>query len=102
MNCKVQGVYKNIRYRILTIDGEQYMMDMGHALWKMLFPFFYWIFPNPVFKLSDPDVAKKLKSPEVDQIKSDGSAPVAVGISILITTMLKPLADILALPDNLL
>src|SRR5699024_6740961 len=70
-------------------------------LWKILFPFFYWIFPNPVYKVNDPTIADKLKSQEVNQKDTGNSAPMSAGIGILIATMLRPLGDILALPDNI-
>ncbi|WP_269409911.1 DUF443 family protein [Lentibacillus daqui] len=102
MKCKVQGAYKNIRYRILTINGEDYIMDMGRSLWKIIFPFFYWMLPNPVYKVNEPNIVGKLKSPEVNQKDTGNSGPISAGIGIFIATMLRPLGDILALPDNTL
>jgi len=29
MKCKVQGVYRNIRYRVLSFGEERYILDMG-------------------------------------------------------------------------
>jgi len=74
MNCKVHGVFKNLRYRILIIDDEQYILDMGHSLWKLLFPFFFWMLPNPVFKVDDLNIVEKLKSPQVKQTKTGHSS----------------------------
>ncbi|MTW86059.1 DUF443 family protein [Virgibacillus dakarensis] len=100
MNCKVQGVFRNLRYRILTIDGEEYIMDMGHSFWKIIFPFFFWLLPNPVFKVNDPNIAEKLKSPEVNKVKTGYSSILGGGIGVLLATLLKPIADYFALPDT--
>ncbi|MEN1967643.1 DUF443 family protein [Lentibacillus sp. N15] len=102
MNCKVQGAFKNIRYRILTIENEEYIMDMGRALWKILFPFFYWMFPSPVYKVKESNIVDKLKSPEVNQKDMGNSGPLSAGIGIFIAILLRPLGDALALPDNTL
>lgn len=43
-------------------------MDMGGAsLWKMLFPFFYWLLPNRVYKVEDPEIAEELTAPTVKE-----------------------------------
>ncbi|MGY0691197.1 DUF443 family protein [Virgibacillus sp. FSP13] len=99
MNCKVQGAFKNLRYRILTIDGEQYIMDMGHSFWKIIFPFFFWMFPNRVYRVDDPNIVEKLKSPEVNHTEKGGFGGLEAGIGVLLATLLKPLADYFALPD---
>ncbi|GGK09157.1 hypothetical protein GCM10007063_34520 [Lentibacillus kapialis] len=100
MNCKVQGVFKNLRYRILAIDGEVYILDMGCSFWKMIFPFFFWMSPNPVFRVEDPNIVEKLKSPERSQTKTGHSSILGAGIGVFITTLLKPLANYFALPDT--
>ncbi len=43
-------------------------MDMGGAsLWKLLFPFFYWLLPNRVYKVEDPEIAEELTAPTVKE-----------------------------------
>ncbi len=39
----------------------------GASLWKMLFPFFYWLLPNRVYKVGDPEIAEKLIAPTVKE-----------------------------------
>ncbi|MGY0691191.1 DUF443 family protein [Virgibacillus sp. FSP13] len=100
MNCKVQGVFKNLRYRILTIDGEQYIMDMGSSIWKIIFPFFFWMLPNRVYRVDDPNIVIGLKSPEVNQIKTGHSSVLGAGIGLILTTLLEPLSEYLAIPGT--
>ncbi|MGY0691193.1 DUF443 family protein [Virgibacillus sp. FSP13] len=100
MRCMVYGVFKNLRYRILIIDERQYIIDMGRSFWKFLFPFVFWMFPNPVYRVDDPNIVEKLKSPEVNQTETGRFSGLGAGIGIFITTLLKPVADYFALPDN--
>jgi uncharacterized membrane protein (TIGR01218 family) len=93
MNCKVHGVYKNLRYRILVIDDQTYILDLGSSIWKILFPFFYWLFPNPVFKVENQEIVKKLKSPEVHRTKTGGIGLLGGGIAVVIANLMRPLTD---------
>lgn len=66
--CEVEGVYMNIRYRILNIDGKKYVLDMGGtSLWKMIFPFLYWLFPMKAYKVDDDELLEKIASPHVEE-----------------------------------
>lgn len=61
----------------MSFDGESYIMDMGRALWKILFPFFYWIFPNPVYKVNEDEFkgtgsASRLLNPEKQSYRDSG------------------------------
>jgi len=48
---KVKHLANNERYRLLMIDGETYIMDIESPFWKVVFPFFFWLFPNRIFKV---------------------------------------------------
>lgn len=99
MNCEVRRVPKNLRYRMLTIDGEKYVLDMGPSLWKLLFPFFFWIFPNPVYKVEDPEIAEQLTAPKVRQKAKFPQLSLIGGISLLLGNLLSPLADYFDIPS---
>lgn len=101
MKCKVQGVFKNLRYRVLTIDEEEYILDTGNSFWKILFPLLFWISPNSIFKVNDSRTAEKLKSPDVGETKTRNTGPLGAGVGILIAMLLKPLASILELPESI-
>ncbi len=93
MNCKVHGVYKNLRYRILVIEGQTYILDLGKSIWKVLFPFLFWISPNTVLKVESTEVVEKLKAPSVKQVNTGGHGWIGGGIAVLIANLLRPLMD---------
>lgn len=93
MNGKVQGVYMNLRYRILTIDEQSYILDMGRPFWKILFPFFYWILPQTAYKVNDHELIEKIKTPEVKQKKSGGEGVLAGLIGVFLANLLQPLVN---------
>lgn len=77
MNCKVEGLYMNVRYRLLTIGKETYILDMGgSSFWRILFPFMYWLLPVNVYKVNDDELIDEIVSPYIPQ-KS------AVGLGLL-------------------
>lgn len=91
MNCKVQRVYKNIRYRILTIGEQVYILDMGQSFWKSLFPLFFWMFPVFVYKVDDPKNIEKLNLPKVKQANTAGLGLLGGGIAVLIANLTRGL-----------
>src|SRR5690625_483379 len=94
MKCTVRRTTKNLRYRILTIRGEKYILDMGGAsLWKMLFPFFYWLLPNLVYKVEDPEIAEELTAPTVKQKAGSSQYGWIAAASIVLGNMLGPLLN---------
>ncbi|MFD1068248.1 DUF443 family protein [Oceanobacillus locisalsi] len=93
MKCTVRRATKNLRYRILTIRGENYILDMGGAsLWKMLFPFFYWLLPNRVYKVEDTEIVEQLTAPTVKEKMGSSQFLWTIIASILAST-LSPLAN---------
>lgn len=72
-------------YRVLTIEGKRYILDMGGwSFWKTLFPFAYWVFPNTVYKIGDDELIEKIIVPEVKS-KSTGG--------IVLANLLRPLVN---------
>ncbi|WP_106496035.1 DUF443 family protein [Lentibacillus sp. Marseille-P4043] len=94
MKCDIQRVVKNPRYRILIIDEEQFILDIWGSFWKIVFPFFFWMLPNSVFKIDNPDIAEKLTKSEVKQSNIGmGVALFVGGISVLGGNLLTPYMD---------
>src|SRR5699024_1940026 len=62
MHCRVKGIKRNFRYRILTINNEHYILDMGQSFWRFLFPVFSWIFPHTVYKVNKEESSEKLEA----------------------------------------
>lgn len=62
MKGEVQHLANNERYRILIIKGETYIMDIERPFFKIIFPFFFWLLPNYIFKVEDQAVIERLKT----------------------------------------
>ncbi|UUI05221.1 DUF443 domain-containing protein [Oceanobacillus jeddahense] len=92
MNCEVQHVAGNIRYRILIINGEQYILDMERSFWKIIFPFLFWIFPTPVFKVEDHTIVEQLRGIKKEKVNS-GQVILLGGIGFVLGQFLTPLMD---------
>ena len=39
MKVHVENVFKNMRYKIFSVDGEHYILEIKPSFWKILFPF---------------------------------------------------------------
>lgn len=107
MKCNVQGIYKNLRYRVLATESDYYIVDMGHSYLKFLFPFLFWMLSTPAYRLNDPAILDEFKNPNVQQQPDSktgarGYAGWGASVGFLIAASLKPLGDYLLFPDNLL
>lgn len=100
MDCKVNGMKRNLRFRLLSIEDQIYILDMGGSLWKIVFAPFYWILPNTIYEVDDKNILEKLKSPEIEPSKTGVNNIVAATIAILLANLLKPLGDYLNLSSN--
>ena len=77
VDCNVEGVYMNLRYRVLNIGEDRYILDMGgSSFWRILIPFMYWLLPVNVYKVNDDELIDEIVSPYIPQ-KS------AVGLGLL-------------------
>ncbi|WP_251046018.1 MULTISPECIES: DUF443 family protein [unclassified Oceanobacillus] len=101
MKCNVQGVFKNIRYRILEINDEEYILDMGNSIWKIIFPFLHWILPNPVYKINN-EIVDKLAVPEREQPKTISAGTGALGglVGVFLASLIRPLANMFHIPST--
>src|SRR5699024_10465632 len=78
----VEGVYMNIRYRIIHIDDKSYILDMGgSSLWRMIFPLLYWIVPMKAYAVTDDELLEKIASPHTEE-KSVGRLGFLIGIIV--------------------
>ncbi|MFD1414123.1 DUF443 family protein [Oceanobacillus jeddahense] len=112
MNCEVQHLAKNIRYRILVINNEHYILDMERSFWKIIFPFLFWIVPSAIFKVEDQDIMEQLKTEKKE--KAGSSTIISLGgfayaIGILLSSLTgyfeipsSPLVNILLLTPVLI
>ena len=94
MDCEVSftAMPMRLRYKVLTINQDHYIIDSDKPLWVLLFPFFYWLILHTVYKIEDKEVLQQIKSPKAKQSKhSYGSIFVAGGISVVAANLLTPL-----------
>src|SRR5690625_6386056 len=68
VDCEVRftAMRMRLRYKILTINQDNYIIDSDKPLWVLLFPFFYWLIPHTVYKIEDEEVLQQIKAPEVE------------------------------------
>ncbi len=86
----------NVRYRVLYIEGESYILDMGgSSLWKVFFPFLYWMLPLSVYKVDDDEAIDAIISPTREQKGVGSQALIAAAISLVLGNMIYPLIDYL-------
>src|SRR5699024_76344 len=84
MKCNVELVYKNLRFKVLTIGKEKYILDLGaSSFWKILFPFFLWDFPLDVYKVTDEKLMKKIVVPDVERESASGEKDYIAAISLV-------------------
>src|SRR5690625_2250671 len=93
VDCEVRftAMPMRLRYKILTINQDNYIIDSDKPLWVLLFPFFYWLIPHTVYKIEDEEALQQIKSPKAKQSKhSYESIFVAGGISVVAAHLLSP------------
>lgn len=67
----VEGIYQNIRYRIIHSENEVYLLDLDSPFLFLLFPFFSGIFTRKVY-IIDSQIASQLAVP--DEVKEKQKA----------------------------
>ncbi|MFD1335884.1 DUF443 family protein [Oceanobacillus iheyensis] len=100
MDCEIQHLDKNMRYRILIINGEQYILDMERSVWKIIFPILFWLIPSPVFKVEDQDIVEQLKTAKKEKKESSWIISLG-GFGYAIGILLTPLMDYFNFPISL-
>jgi len=101
MNCEVQQLEDNIRYRVLIINGEQYILDMERSFWRTIFPFFVWILPSTVFKIEDSSIVEQLKEPNKEKV-GGGWVMSLASIGYFLGILLAPLMGYFEIPMSAL
>jgi uncharacterized membrane protein (TIGR01218 family) len=90
MTSEIKRIKKNLTYRIVTIDGEHYLMDTGTPFWKGLFPYSFWLFPHPAYKLDDNTVVLDLIEETNDDLgKTLGIGAAGGGLAFFLTPLVE-------------
>jgi len=100
MDRKIQGLKNNMRFKILTINGNYYLLDIAPSVLKSLFPFLFWVFPLQAFRI-DGNVVKGLKLERKKQKTSVNTMFFIAGTVILFPKFLDPLVDFLNLQTSI-
>lgn len=86
MKGKIRNLVKNPRYRLLHIGDNHYIIDMGGPFWKTIFPYFFWVFPNTIYKVNDNEMVKRLRAPLSEKEGGTATATYA-GIGVILTNL---------------
>lgn len=88
----LKHVFKNIRYKLLDVNGKKYVYDTDRLAWSFLFPFIHWFIPHPVYQI-DEATYEKLKMPNEEKGSRTWMAFFAAGLSIILVRLLSIFID---------
>lgn len=95
MSSEVNIILKNLRYNLIKVDNEYYIIDKDQPfLINFLLPFLYWIFPKRVRKIST-DTAKQIQTVSNKEVPTSKVSYIGVGISVILANLIGPLLDYL-------
>lgn len=97
MKGEIKHLANNERYRMLIIEGKTYIMDIENSFLKIIFPFLFWLFPNPVYRVEDQIIVEQLQTEKMKRKKVD-SMTAGLGFSYAGGMALVPLADYFDIP----
>lgn len=100
MTCDVEQITKNLRYKILNIKGDFYILDMDRNGWVFLFPFLYWLLPHYLFKINQATVEKI----EIQNPTREGTLNAfgVGGIVIILGNLMQPLINYLEIETTIM
>ena len=97
MKVHIQEVFRNMRYNFFEVDGVYYILEIKPSFWKYLFPFLYWFFPFPVYKIEDKKAIERIKIPDNMSMNKSSLVWSIGGSSVLVSTLLRGKIDDLTL-----
>src|SRR5699024_9373122 len=102
MECEVNFTAKSmrLRYKLLSIENEHYLIDSDQPIWVMFIPFAYWLMPHTVYRVSDQEVLEQIKSPTVKQEKASFISIFGIGMTVLLSRLLESLTSYLDINTN--
>ncbi|WP_077306448.1 DUF443 family protein [Terribacillus halophilus] len=90
---EIRRLKGNLRYRVLIINEEYYLIDIGASPWKVVFPFLFWIFKNPGYKIDKETALQLITNPKVKTGQSAIYGLIGGGISITFSSYLTTITD---------
>src|SRR5690625_841676 len=97
MECDVDFTAKSmrLRYKLLLIENEHYLINSDQPIWVMFIQFAYWLMPHTVYKVSDQEVLEQIKSPTVKQEKASFISIFGIGMTVLLSKLLESISGYL-------
>lgn len=92
MNGEVNFLKTNIRYRIICIADEYYLLDTEKFFWLIFLPITLWLTPHKVYKI-DADIVKELEVPTSYRSDSKRTVWLGAGGAVVLTPFLQTLLD---------
>lgn len=92
MNCEVNLLTKNARYRIIHISGEYYLIDIEKSIWLLFLPILLWLMPHKVYKINA-EIAEELRAPTSYTRGSKGVVWFGAGGAAVLTPLAQSLLD---------
>jgi len=97
MTSEIKIVRKKLRYRVVTINGDHYLIDIGYPFWQGLLPYGFWLFPQTGFRFDDEKVLSEL---EVSKNKGSSTVNTLTGIGVGLSFFLRPIMDYMNMPTS--
>lgn len=92
MSCEVNFLKTNIRYRIIHIADEYYLLNTEKSIWLIFMPILLWLMPHKVYKI-DAEIAQELKVPASYTSESKSIVWLGAGGAAVLTPLVQPLLD---------
>lgn len=92
MNCEVNFLKTNIRYRIIYMADEYYLLDTEKSIWLIFMPVLLWLIPQQVYKI-DAEIAQELRVPTSYTSESKSTVWLGAGGAAVLTPLIQPLLD---------
>lgn len=101
MRGEIRRLKGNLRYRVLNINEDYYLIDTGYSPWKAISPFFFWLFSNPGYKLNKETATELITNQKARPGKSAMYGTIGGGIAITFSGFLTSLTDRLHIDSNI-
>lgn len=73
-----------IRYKILSINDNDYLIDADVPTWVLFIPFAYRLIRHTFYKISEQHILEQIKSPTVKQTKASNMNIFGIGMTVIL------------------
>jgi uncharacterized membrane protein (TIGR01218 family) len=93
MHGEIRRLKGNLRYRILNINEDYYLIDTGASPWKAIAPFFFLLFRNPGYKIDKETALNLITNQKAKPGKGAMYGAIGAGIAITFNEFLTSITD---------